>query len=880
VTKNTEWSSLKTKHIELPIALMEYDGVRRVNEPVTVGIPLPKGRVFDSVKMALYNSSNERIALQSAVLAHWSDGSVQWILLDFLANVAPNTTVEYTLKDCVEPSSVMHEKSINIQESSSSIVVDTGYVLFCLSPTIFSPFEQIIIQGHSVLDKLGSSVVLLDEKGEAYQPCVCSYTIETAGPLRTTFCMQGIFRGAAQESFARFVARLSFYAGSGLVELRFTIHNPRAATHPGGLWDLGDVGSVYFRDLTVYLPLRAQKSVRCQWTPQPHVPLVTSPGIGLGIYQDSSGGQNWRSPNHANRHGQVMQTFQGYRVTANDRIVAEGKRATPIMAIGDHETCVVATVSQFWQNFPKALEADNKQLRIRLFPQQYRDVYELQGGEQKTHTIWLQFDQPHEHMPDVRWWHCRLQPRTTPEWYVRSRAISYLTPRKANKHADYQTLIDTAIEGSNTFFDRREIIDEYGWRHFGDLYADHEAAGHQGDTPLVSHYNNQYDAIYGAIIQYTSSGDPRWFTLMADLARHVIDIDIYHTNDDRPAYNHGLFWHTDHYTDAATATHRTYSKATLAVCPPTSYGGGPSNEHNYTTGLLHYYYLTGDPLAREAVLGLANWVLNMENGAHSLFGRFDPRPTGLNSSTVSREYHGPGRGAGNSINALLDAFVLTRETQYLTKAEALIRRCIHPKDVIAQRHLDDVEHRWSYTVFLQGLGKYLDLKVETGELDYMYSYARASLLHYARWMLEHEVPYIQVLNRVEIPTETWPAQDIRKSNVFKFAAKHAPEFLRSAYLQKAEAFFQACITDLLSFSTCSLTRPIVILIANGYMQAYFDSYPEEAAPLPEAEYDFGVPQDFTPQFYELYKVRDGLSAVIHAMRTASQRLFRKPHLTR
>jgi hypothetical protein len=355
----------------------------------------------------------------------------------------------------------------------------------------------------------------------------------------------------------------------------------------------------------------------------------------------------------------------------------------------------------------------------------------------------------------------------------------------------------------------------------------------------------------------------------------VIDIDIYHTNNDRPAYNHGLFWHTDHYTDAATATHRAYSQATVEARRLQNYGGGPSNEHNYTTGLLHYYYLTGDLLAHEAVLGLANWVINMDEGSHRLLSCFDRRPMGLCSSTASRGYHGPGRGAGNSINTLLDVYTLTREICYISKAEEIIRRCIHPKDVIVQRHLDNVEHRWSYTVFLQVLGKYLDLKVEANELDYMYSYARASLLHYAAWMLKHEVPYTCVLDRVEIPTETWPAQDIRKSNVFKFAAKYAPEPLRSACLQKAEAFFRACVTDLLSFDTCTLTRPIVILMANGYMQAYFDSYADETAPLPPTEHDFGKPQDFTPQCYELYKVRDRLRAIGHTMRTAAQRLSGK-----
>ncbi len=45
-------------------------------------------------------------------------------------------------------------------------------------------------------------------------------------------------------------------------------------------------------------------------------------------------------------------------------------------------------------------------------------------------------------------------------------------------------------------------FDEYGWRHFGDLYADHEAVGHSGETPRVAHYNNPYDVIYGAIFQW------------------------------------------------------------------------------------------------------------------------------------------------------------------------------------------------------------------------------------------------------------------------------------------------------------------------------------------------------------------------------------------
>ena len=145
---------------------------------------------------------------------------------------------------------------------------------------------------------------------------------------------------------------------------------------------------------------------------------------------------------------------------------------------------------------------------------------------------------------------------------------------------------------------------------------DHEAVNHKGPAALVSHYNNQYDFIYGAFVHFLRTRDPRWHQLMVEAARHTIDIDIYHTDQDKAAYNGGLFWHTDHYKDAASCTHRTYSRQNGG----SGYGGGPSNEHNYTSGLLHYYYLTGDPEARLAVLELSKWVVDMDDGSANTSG--------------------------------------------------------------------------------------------------------------------------------------------------------------------------------------------------------------------------------------------------------------------
>src|SRR5207247_1822794 len=152
-----------------------------------------------------------------------------------------------------------------------------------------------------------------------------------------------------------------------------------------------------------------------------------------------------------------------------------------------------------------------------------------------------------------------------------------------------EELLNGAVSGPQSLAARREVIDEYGWRNFGEVYADHEAAYYDGPPPLVSHYNNQYDVIYGTLLNYLRTGEAGWLALGGSLARHVIDIDIYHTHGDKTAYNGGLFWFTDHYKTAATCTHRTYSRANCRPGDP-SYGGGPSSAHNFTAGLLHYYY--------------------------------------------------------------------------------------------------------------------------------------------------------------------------------------------------------------------------------------------------------------------------------------------------
>jgi hypothetical protein len=790
--------------------------------------------------------------------------------------VAPHATTTLRVeKDCPASTTALTAfPTISLHRNAQSIQIDTGPARFEMPVRGRKLVSSVEISGQSLLADRGIIAQLLDAHGTRFETDTEQLVVEVEGSLTATVVASGRFVGNGKSPSVRFTAWTTFTAGSASVQLDFKLWNPDAALHPGGLWDLGDPGSFRFKDLTLECAL-AESVQTLRWYAEDPAKQQNSAATMWSLYQDSSGGENWKSVNHIDRNGRSTVAFQGYKVLGGEPgemvELVHGMRATPGITALAGDSRVSVTVRDFWQSFPKALRWRNGALQVALFPQESVGGFELQGGEQKRHTVLLDFgaDAQAVRLPELQH---PVNVAVDSRWIEQSRAVAWLAAASPDDDPRYASYVNQIIQGSHSFFAKRETIDEYGWRNFGDLYADHEAVHHRGPEPFISHYNNQYDFIYGAFLHFQRTGDARWRQLMEDAARHTIDIDIYRTQGDSAAYNGGLFWHTDHYRPAATSTHRTYSKANGGGG---DYGGGPANEQNYSSGLLHYYYLTGDSEAAEAVRLLADWVCAMDDGTRNVLSIIDEGPTGLASSSRDRTYHRAGRGGGNSINTLMDAYAVTRNRRYWQKAEQLLQRCIHPRDDVASLSLDDPENRWSYLVFLQVLGKYLEAKLEMGEIDYMFWYARDSLQRYARWMLDHEVPYKDVLHKVEIPTETWSAHDIRKCHVFHLAARYSSGDESTRLEAKANEFFNRCILDLIGFQTAHFTRPLVILCVHGTVHDYFRRQ-DTRLTLPDGHvYDFGHPMEFVPQRYRLAStIRRKLRLLrIEVVRSLRQRLY-------
>ena len=232
---------------------------------------------------------------------------------------------------------------------------------------------------------------------------------------------------------------LQFHAGLGAVRVEVSCTNTRAARHPDGIWDLGDPGSVLIRDLSVTMrpaPRGAASVTASLDRAQPMTPA----GDQFAVYQDSSGGANWQSPNHVNRDGRVPTAFRGYRATADGSEIA-GLRATPIASLNTGDSRITIAAPVFWEAFPKALALGQETCAVGILPRQFSDSHELQGGERTTFAFVLAVgDDPVSDEP-LAWARSPLIVSVDPDVYRRAGVWAPLAVGSAEAQQQYEDLV-------------------------------------------------------------------------------------------------------------------------------------------------------------------------------------------------------------------------------------------------------------------------------------------------------------------------------------------------------------------------------------------------------------------------------------------------------
>ncbi len=261
----------------MQIEVESPDGVARQNEPVTCGIPWPRGALADVSQLSLFDQEGKAVSLQARVLDNWPDGSVRWALLDWQAVVDATTT--YRVEIASRPHRQVDSPEIQVRQEGPALTLDTGVACFVIRLGGRFPFDSATVAGQPAIDPGRTHFTVEDNREHIFQPGIDELEIVEHGPLRMVIRVKGSLGRTARRTWCLFSAHLHFFAGLGVVRLDLTLHNPRRARHPGNFWSLGDAGSIYIRDasLTLALPHKSAPS-RIQFSPEPSIPFQKLPG--------------------------------------------------------------------------------------------------------------------------------------------------------------------------------------------------------------------------------------------------------------------------------------------------------------------------------------------------------------------------------------------------------------------------------------------------------------------------------------------------------------------------------------------------------------------------------------------------------------------------
>ncbi len=541
--------------LTVPLRVAESAGVARRNAPVTAGVPIPRGVLRDPHGVWLADPDGRPTVLQTQALERWPDGSVRWLLLDFLADVPRDAERTWTLTGGAPPSKPVGPQ-LRASERDGARLLDTGVV-------------QVAVPGNgaALLDDVRAGAVRLAGRmalpsldvGTVEPPVPSGLSVETAGPIRTELLLRGRYANGVT-----YEARLAVFAGQPVVRLQLTLTSLADAT---------------------YLPIRA---------------LALSVGDGLTGGAIGVDGAPHRFEKLEKAHLLLQREATASLLDGDPAGRGDGwARATTADA-------AITVVSRFfWQEFPKAIRMAPDGLTFDLVAGGDTPV-ELGRGAAKTIEVWVVIE-PKASAGDAAALATMLRAplvgEPPPRWVVTSGALV--------------NSLDPTADGAKPFLDRvTTAFRRYDARGRAERWDDGPAVPCEQRTtehPRIGFYGllNWGDWNFPGYRDRTKGCDA-WGNLEYDLTQ-VLGLGWVATG--QRALREGFIAAARHYRDVDIIHHDPDNPDRVGLNHPHKAGHfAPESDrnvdlgHTWLEGLITHYRLTGEVRSLEAARAMGDAV--------------------------------------------------------------------------------------------------------------------------------------------------------------------------------------------------------------------------------------------------------------------------------
>jgi hypothetical protein len=532
----------------LPVKLTvtEDAGVARRHEPVTCGIPFPKGTLKDVDDLALKGSDGRLIRAAFTVINRWpEDKSVRWARVDAQLSVPAGGAATYTVTEGRVPET--GPPGPFVRNGVGDLSMTLGGVKYSVAN-----------------DKNRKAVV------------------EEKNSMRLTRKITGKLTAKNGRQTYDYVVRIHFYAGSNRVKVVPTI-----------IKKYGKRRDIRHRleDLSLTLKLANAKDLTCALGGEA-VPAIRKLGADDSAHVLVKDSEHWA-------FGGVV---KGGGNPKKDKPLTLGWAS-----LSGETGGVAAGVYRFWQTHPKAIEVrGDGTLTVGLMPKLAGDPQDFYTGMARTHEVLLVFhkgEKP-EKLQDIFVAQQRpLLVQCTPEWYAKSGAFGSIAPAGADLAGDAEAEFRKFDARVSNWFDqlmgprqdrwtkRGVTMDAYGWLAYGDTLHWVWQREPKGSPWNIAWDANYYDLPHLACLYFARTGDRKYYDFFVDHSWHLMDVDTIHWDPQFPQGGASRRCPATHHVGFDPPHHK---EPIVNV----------AFDHHKSESLWKRYYLTGDHRALDVALDL------------------------------------------------------------------------------------------------------------------------------------------------------------------------------------------------------------------------------------------------------------------------------------